>query len=203
MKVMCKYCKKQFNKKASEVGRTAHNFCCKEHSDLIKVKQKTVGCICCGAPFIKKLSAIRKSPNNFCSLSCSAKWHNTHKTKGNRRSKLEIWLEQKLHERYSRLEIHFNRKDTIGSELDIYIPSLRLAFELNGVFHYEPIFGDSKFNQIRENDSHKFKLCCDLKIGLCVIDTTQMANFKEHRAQTYLDIITKIIDDSQTVLPIK
>jgi len=46
---------------------------------------------------------------------------------------------------YPDLVIHFNKKDAINSELDIYIPSLKLAFELNGIFHYEPIFGKENF----------------------------------------------------------
>jgi len=203
MKVLCEYCKISFNKKSAEVKRTSRHFCCKRHSDLINIRQELVVCLCCGVSFIKKSRAIRKSPNNFCSQSCAATWHNTHKTKGNRRSKLEVWIENKLTELYPRTEIHFNRKDAIGSELDIYIPSLKLAFELNGVFHYEPIYGVDKFNQIKENDSRKFKLCHDAKIGLCILDTTQLSNFKEHRAKQYLDIIVNIINESSTILPIK
>ena len=36
------------------------------------------------------------------------------------RSKLEKWLEEQLIKMYPNLEIHFNRKDAINSELDIY-----------------------------------------------------------------------------------
>ena len=38
--------------------------------------------------------------------------------------------------------------EAINSELDVYVPSLNLAFELNGIFHYEPIYGEKKLNQI-------------------------------------------------------
>ena len=65
-----------------------------------------------------------------------------------------MWLEEQLTSLYPKLDIHFNRKDTIGSELDIYIPSLNLAVELNGIFHYEPIFGKDKLSKIKTNDAN-------------------------------------------------
>jgi mannose-6-phosphate isomerase-like protein (cupin superfamily) len=40
----------------------------------------------------------------------------------------EIWLEDEITKLYSNLQIDFNKKDTIGSELDIFIPSLNIAF---------------------------------------------------------------------------
>ena len=86
--------------------------------------------------------------NNFCSRSCSATFNNKNKTYGTRRSKLEVFLEKELIKLYPDLLFHFNRKDTINSELDIYIPSLKLAFELNGIFHYEPIYGDNKLSPL-------------------------------------------------------
>jgi hypothetical protein len=127
-------------------------------------------------------------------MSCAATYNNTHKTVGSRRSKLEIWLESELHRLYPDLEIYFNDKSAIGSELDIYIPLLTLAFELNGIFHYEPIHGTNKLESIQSNDGRKFAACCEHNISLCVIDTSTMIKFKPIRAQTYLDIIVTIIN---------
>lgn len=136
---------------------------------------------------------IKKFNNHFCSRSCSATYQNTHKTKNIKRSKLEIWLEKQLTQTYPNLEIHFNRKDAINSELDIYIPSFKLAFELNGIFHYEPIYGEEQLKKIKNNDSRKFQACIENKIELCIIDASSMDYFKENKSKIYLDIITNII----------
>jgi hypothetical protein len=141
---------------------------------------------------------MEKSNNHFCSQSCSATYNNKNKTHGNRRSKLEIWLEEQLTTLYPNLQIDFNKKEIIGSELDIYFPSLNLAIELNGIFHYEPIYGVNKLFQIQENDKSKTKLCHDLKIDLCIIDVSQQKYVKPSTSQKYLDIIVKIVNSRIT-----
>jgi hypothetical protein len=103
-------------------------------------------------------------------------------------------LEEELKIKYNKLEIHFNRKDTINSELDIYIPSMKLAFELNGIFHYEPIYGDKKLNQIQNNDTRKFQACLEKGIEMCIIDVSSLSYFKPANAKKYLDIVCGLID---------
>ena len=135
-----------------------------------------------------------KSGNSFCSLSCAAKYNNTHKTNGNRRSKLEKYLEEKLIQLYPNIEILFNNKEAINSELDVYFPSLKLAFELNGIFHYEPIYGSEKLNRIQNNDNRKFQACLENEIELCIIDSSQQKRFNESTSEKYLKIIVDIIE---------
>ena len=136
----------------------------------------------------------KKIINIFCNHKCAATYNNTHKTKGNRKSKLEFYLEKELPLLYPNLEFHFNRKDTINSELDIYIPSMKLAFELNGIFHYEPIYGEAKLDQIQNNDKRKFQACLERGIELCIIDSSKLVYFKESKAKPYLDIMINIIN---------
>lgn len=156
--------------------------------------KELINCKNCNTKFYKTPSEIKRTTNHFCSRSCSATYNNKHKKFGIRRSKLEAWLEEQLAELYPDLDIRFNDCEAIGSELDIYIPSLNLAFEINGIFHYKPIFGRNKLERIQENDQNKYKACLDNEIDLCIIDASGLKYFKERNAQKYLDIITDIID---------
>jgi hypothetical protein len=157
-----------------------------------KINTKQIICEQCGINIIKQNSKLKK--HSFCSSSCSARYSNAHKTKGTRRAKLERWIEKQLTLLYPTLEIHYNKTDTITAELDIFVPSLKLAFELNGIFHYEPIYGKEKLTQIKTNDSRKFQACLEKHIELCIIDTSKQKYFKENTSCQFLKIITDIID---------
>jgi len=77
----------------------------------------------------------------------------------------------------------------------VVIPTLKLAFELNGIFHYEPIFGSNKLKQIQNNDDRKFQACLEQGIELCLIDTSQQKYFKDVLSLKYLNIIVNIINN--------
>lgn len=172
-------------------------YCSKKCKGSIENKSVDVVCVYCGKLFTKQNKEIKKSKsgNHFCSKTCAATYNNTHKKHGTRISKLEIWLNDRLSKLYPDLEMHFNHKDAINSELDIYIPSLKLAFELNGIFHYEPIYGEDKLQRIQNNDNRKFQACLEHGIELCIIDTSQQKYFKEKTSQKYLNIIERLINE--------
>lgn len=197
----CLHCSKTFHVPKHIIVNILHktrsrpyNFCsnlCQNHHQDPPV---FVNCLKCNKSFKKRPSEIKKSPNHFCSQSCAAKYHNAHKTKGTRISKLEVWLSSKLPTLYPNLEFHFNRKDAINGELDIYIPSLKLAFELNGIFHYEPIYGPEKLASIQNNDTRKAQACLEHAIELCLVDVSHQKYFKEQSAMMFLTIIQNIIN---------
>ena len=200
----CYVCSTTFYKMKKEIkshlkGNSRHTiqYCSRKCWDVAQTNKIKLNCTNCDSEFQMKPSGIKrsKSGNHFCSQSCAATYNNKNKSHGTRVSKLEIWLQENLTTRYPDLEIHYNRKDVIGSELDIYIPSLNLAFELNGIFHYEPIYGIDKLQKIQENDQSKSKACHDAKIDLCIIDTSNQKYIKPKTSQKYLDIITKIIKE--------
>ena len=198
----CNKCGIKFSRSVSAVNRELRKRCkqvfCSKTCYTENRKQKHVICCTrCNKTIIKTSSKLKKSisGNSFCSKSCAATYNNTHKTKGYRRSKLETYLEEQLKIIYPNLEIKFNDKTVINSELDIYIPSLSLAFELNGIFHYEPIYGSEKLTQIQNNDINKFQICQKTNISLCIIDTSSQKYFKIESSKRFLSIINKIIFD--------
>ena len=174
--------------------------CSKQCNDKMRITSKTIKCEQCGKNIKRHQYHSTKYKHAFCSNTCAALYSNSHKTYGYRRSKLEIWLEKQLILLYPKLEIHFNRKDTINSELDIYIPSLKLAFELNGIFHYEPIYSKEQLDKIQNNDHRKYQACIEKLIELCIIDTSKQKNFKESTSKKYLNIILNIINQKMEPL---
>lgn len=195
----CIYCNKNFyrpkNKYLAAIknksGGIKLKFCSRFCNSLAMSKKIHVQCKNCNKAIYCRKN--KKSTNHFCNKSCAAIYNNKNKTKGTRRSKLEIWVELELSKSYPTLKIDYNKKDTIGSELDIYIPSLKLAIELNGIVHYEPIYGSDKLRSIQNNDQNKFQQCQQLGISLCIIDVSTLKYFKPCKAQKYLDIIYNLL----------
>jgi len=202
--LICPQCANTFITSKHKIQRSfsltqnhANIYCSKEC--VSKSRETTrvyANCGYCGKPTYASGASFISSKSGliFCNHSCSCSYSNTHKTTGTRRSKLEIWLEEKLQTLYPNTDFLFNDKTTINSELDIYLPKLKLAFELNGIFHYEPIFGKEKLDKIQNNDANKFQLCQQHEISLCIIDTSWIKYNKESNFQKVLDIITNILD---------
>jgi hypothetical protein len=199
----CNQCKKTYfvtpdivRKANSSLTTSKNKFCSQLCFNLSRINKPIVKCTECGKEFKKYPSAIKRTKNHFCSQSCSTKYNNVNRiVTNNHRSKLEIFLEEKLTNLYPNLLIEYNCKTMIESELDIYIPSLKLAFELNGIFHYEPIFGSDKLEKVKNNDNKKFQKCINANISLCIIDTSKQKYFKEKTSIEFLNIIIKIIDN--------
>jgi hypothetical protein len=199
VKTICTKCNKEFFKWLKDYKRIKKlHFCSTKCQNERRDNKIIKPCSNCGQMIKRQPGELKKSKEGriFCNRSCAATYNNQHKTSGTRVSKLEIWLQQQLSSIYPNLEIHFNRKDAINSEIDIYIPSLKLAFELNGIFHYEPIYGEDKLKQIQNNDDRKFAACHEANISLCIIDTSGQKYFKPSTSQKYLDIIVKFIENN-------
>lgn len=201
LKIQCECCKGQFWATKNSVlaalkdfGQKRLKFCSRKCFFQAKSKTKIIDCPNCHKLFKRTPSEIKKNNLNFCSLNCSVTYNNKHKKYGTRISKLEVWIQKKLKEARPELTFIFNSKEAIGSELDIYIPSLKLAFELNGIVHYEPIYGEKKFEQIQNNDAIKFQACLQNGIELHIINTSSLRNFKEDVGLKYFKLITEILD---------
>lgn len=157
---------------------------------------KTIELTCtkCNKSFLKEARFAKEDRNYFCGSSCAASHNNKKRPVGKKRSKLELWLEPRLTEHYSHIDIHFNKKDAIGSELDIYIPSLKLAIEVNGRFHYVPVFGQALLEATQRNDREKAQSCKDNGIKLVSIDASGLKFLTHKKAQRYFMMIVDEIE---------
>lgn len=203
----CVVCKKPFAARKIEIRYAVYqsnkngimlNYCSRQCYGKAQQNKIEVSCAHCEAKIFRISSWLKKSARAFCSQSCATSYNNLHKTTGNRRSKLEVWLEKKLAYEYPTQQILYCDKTAINAELDIYFPNLKLAFELNGIYHYEPIHGQPKLDQVQSNDHRKYQACLEHGIELVIMDVSQLKYFKEQNCQKYLDIIKNIIDSKSS-----
>lgn len=167
----CNYCEEIFLRKLSELKRNKNHFCSSECFYKFQDKKEDVVCLECGIEFKKAQFDIKRFPRHFCSDICS-KNINKHKDWGSNRSKLEIAIEEHFKVVFPFMNIDYNKTDK-GYELDIFIPCLDLAIEINGIFHYKPIYGEENLLRRQQIDKEKLDKCKELDIRLIVINVSE------------------------------
>lgn len=66
------------------------------------------------------------------------------------RSKCEQYFQNVLDLIFHNLHIEYNNRKILNPyEIDIWIDSLKLGFEINGGMHYKPAFGPRKDNKMK------------------------------------------------------
>lgn len=162
-------------------------------------KKSVLKCSHCDGLFERlKMNIKKNSEHFFCSQLCATEYRKNHPVPNwaTKTSKLERFIQNALIQEYPDLEFLFNDKITINNlELDIYIPSLKLAFELNGIVHYEPIYGLDRFKIVKNHDKQKLIRCYEKGIELVVIDSSEMKRFSIKGSHKYIEIIKRIIDN--------
>ncbi len=150
----CEKCGKSFFTWPCKLRVGKGRFCSRQCGGTSGAIKLQVPCGTCGKPLIRTNHRIKRSMSgkSFCNHSCSTLYTSKHKTSGYRRSKIELYMEKCIKRDFPNLRVSFNDRKTVGLELDIYFPDLRLAFELNGIFHYEPIYGVGKLDLIQDRD---------------------------------------------------
>jgi hypothetical protein len=111
------------------------------------------------------------------------------------RSKIELFLEGRFGEEYPGLEVLYNNRSTIGLELDIYFPSLKLAVELNGITHYAPIYGGRSLFRTQRNDMRKRARCERKSIHLMVLNISEIKKFTPEVNEELFEIIRGLVDE--------
>lgn len=105
---------------------------------------------------------------------------------------MEVFIENKLRREFSSLEVVCNDRECLGIELDFYFPKIRLAIEINGIVHYEPIYGSKSFDRVQNNDKQKVIRTSELGIELIVIPT--FGSFSLKQAEFMWESIKSIIE---------
>lgn len=194
IQVNCRCCNKEFLKSKSQIPFRPNHYCSLKCKGLFDTKDIVCKCKNCDKEIIKKQKDINKVNNVFCSMNCAGFYTQTHKNWGGTRSKLEVYLEEQVHLYYPDLKLICNSKEAINFELDFYFLDLKFAIELNGIFHYEPIYGDNKLTRVKSNDKQKFKLCYENDIELCVIDSSSCKRLNQYAKDKYWNIFKNLLE---------
>ena len=101
-----------------------------------------------------------------------------------------------IHESFPNLNLKPNDKITIGSELDLYFPDLKIAIQLNGPLHFLAIYGEQKLLRIKELDEEKRNICNDKNIKLYEIDCSKDKYLNKKIIEQRLSEIKQIIIDN-------
>jgi len=190
-----KYIKLASNKNRNEAARFCSSEC---YEKQVPNNLQRMKCGWCGKDIIKKGSDVKKSKsgNCFCSISCCVKFNNHNNPTGTTVSNLEKFIRAKLLNDFPNLLMLFNSKSEIGFELDIFAPSVKIAFELNGIHHYKPIHGDDKLKRIRELDELRREACLSKGIDLVIIDTSCQNEFDEESSHEFYSIINNKLHEA-------
>lgn len=191
IEVKCLNCGTDFYKKPSCIKRSSNHFCSKDCKWIHSYKQIEVQCLNCNKFFLKKLSEIKRAPRHCCSAYCFKMLAKYKKNWGSSRSKLEIYAEKRLTEELI-LNIFYN-DTSIGYELDIYLPELNFAIELNGITHYKAIYGEEALLKRQENDRLKAEECVKRNIKLIVINVSEDKDNKKTLEKRYNEIKNLIL----------
>ena len=181
----CRVCHKKFKQtkgvilRSFKLGYTA-GFCSRNCSNKFKINRVSTFCEECKKSIIVAKAQIKRYNHTFCSYSCNARYRNKNKNFGYIRSKIEVYIENKIKETFPKLELNPNERDLLsGLELDYYFPKLKLAIELNGITHYEPIYGVDRLTRSQDSDKRKMFLCAEKGVELAVINIAMFKNFSQ------------------------
>jgi very-short-patch-repair endonuclease len=196
--VNCRNCAKETIKSTGRYNESIKNgwnfFCSIQCRYSFQEKGREFLCAWCSKSINKTPAQIRKTKNNvFCSKSCGARFNNRNKQTGTRRSKLECYLEHELRLNFPFLNFSCNTNEPIGSELDFYFPELKLAIELNGILHYQPIYGSVKLNRIQSIDKIKSNKCAKAEIKLCIIDVSKETHLTQKIKEKNWKIVKELV----------
>jgi len=175
---VCALCSQPFHRKKEILEKSLKHFgtagyCSRRCSNKAKINHVFLPCEECGRVSKKRAYDAKHNRHVFCSYHCHAKFKNRNKKHGTKRSNIEAYVEATIRSTFPALDLECNNTTVLeGLELDFYFPALKLAIELNGITHYEPIYGEDRLTRSQESDQRKMIRCYEKGIELAVIDVS-------------------------------
>lgn len=201
--LMCEHCSSTFYQPKHQVhkvlvGKSNNTlqYCSRSCKHLAQTTRVSVTCTNCGTVFHKTRNQAIRSENHFCCQSCAGTYNNAHRNYGYRRSKAEIYIEEKINTHFPEVTVIPNDKKAIGRELDLYFPQLKLAIELNGIFHYIPVYGEETLHKIETNDLLRKEACLNAGIRLVTVDISWINRFTPSNGEKLWSLIEPEIQES-------
>jgi len=115
-------------------------------------------------------------------------------------SKLEKFLFNKLLKDGYKTDFH--KEHTLSNtklQIDIFLPQLNIAIEVDGPSHYEPVWGEDALKRNQSYDKKKTGLI--LGKGLVLIRVKQLKDFSPSRGEVLYSQIKNLLDQIQKKFP--
>lgn len=182
----CDHCDKTFYKTPSRIRESQNNFCSAECRGLFNRKRSLVVCLTCGQQFEKNDCYIERTEKSFCSNECYQQYPDKINRLDCRRSRAEDYLYKLITNDFPQLSVSKNDTNILGNnmEIDLAIPTLKIAIEVNGPVHYKELFGKEVLKKTQERDRKKADILNKIGYQLIILDISEYHNFK--RAQPYV-----------------
>lgn len=100
------------------------------------------------------------------------------------------------------MKVDFHKEQTLLTtklQIDLFLPSINVAIEVDGPSHFEPVWGDQALQRNISYDTKKQGLI--LGKGLALIRIKQNKDFSKARAHVIYDELKKIIDNIKNKFP--
>jgi hypothetical protein len=115
-------------------------------------------------------------------------------------SKLEIYLFNNLLQDGYRVDFH--KEQTLSNtklQIDLFLPTLNTAIEVDGLSHFEPVWGHDTLSRNQGYDNKKTGLI--LGKGLVLIRIKQLKDFSPSRAKVLYNELKTILENIKTKFP--